>query len=349
MEIKDNSTGTISWKSPSNIALVKYWGKFGRQLPRNASISFTLSTAHTITKVNYIYHSNPQHDISLNFKFEGAEKPSFSKKVKSYLNSISDVFPLIKHLELDVESQNSFPHSSGIASSASSMSALALCLVSIEKELQQLEHFDLQKASMLARLGSGSACRSVFNKIAVWGKTKGVEGSSNDFAVPYYKELNPIFHNFHDDILIVSDQEKSVSSRAGHALMTNNSYSTPRFQQAYEHMDIIVQAMKDGDLDTFGHIVEKEALTLHALMMASEPPYMLLEPNTIHIINKVQTFRKDTATPVYFTLDAGPNIHLLYPEEFSPLVDELKTDLKHYCVEGRIIEDKVGNGPEKLN
>jgi len=348
LKIEDKASGKVSWKCPSNIALVKYWGKFGRQYPKNPSISFTLSEAHTITHVEYVYNSIAQDEIKIDFKFEGEQKPTFANKVQSYLNSISDVLPIVKHLSLNIESENSFPHSSGIASSASSMAALAMCLISIEKELTHGTNLNYQKASFLSRLGSGSACRSVFEKVAIWGEVKGIEESSNDFAIPYFKKINPIFHTFHDDILIVSAEEKSVSSRAGHALMESNAYGKARFQQANEHMAILLEAMKSGDLETFGYIVEKEALTLHALMMASDPPYMLLEPNTIQIIKKIQSFRKDTATPVYFTLDAGPNIHLLYPTEFSPLVNELKNDLKPYCVNGRIIEDKVGDGPIKI-
>lgn len=348
MTIQDNSAGKVCWKSPSNIALVKYWGKHGRQYPSNPSISFTLSEAHTITQIEYLYHAEPKKEIAVDFTFEGQSNPAFANKINNYLNSIVDVFPLIAHLELKIESRNSFPHSSGIASSASSMSALALCLCSIEKELHALENLDRQKASKLARLGSGSASRSVFEKIAVWGKTNGIDKSSDDYAIPYFKSINSIFHGFHDDILIVSEKEKSVSSRAGHALMKDNPYSQTRFQQAHSHIEILVRAMEEGDLDTFGKIVEKEALTLHALMMASDPPYILLEAPTLNLIDKIQSFRKDTGTPVYFTLDAGPNIHLLYPGEFSPLVNELKEALKPYCVNGRIIADKVGNGPEQF-
>ncbi|MBT8233112.1 MAG: diphosphomevalonate decarboxylase [Saprospiraceae bacterium] len=340
-------SGTVSWKCPSNIALVKYWGKFGRQYPKNPSISFTLNASHTITEVQYNYDEN-RSTPALSFLFEGFSNQKFAKKIEQFLNGIVDIFPLVKNLELNINSRNSFPHSSGIASSASSMAALAMCLVSIEKEIKGLESIDLNKASLIARLGSGSACRSVFPKIAVWGENKIIKGSSNDYAIPYYKDIHPIFLSFRDDILIVSHKEKSVSSRAGHALMNDNPYANTRFLQANNHLDVLVNAMKDGDLDTFGMIVEKEALTLHALMMASEPPYILLEPNTINIIRQVQKFRKNTMVPVYFTLDAGPNIHLLYPEEFSPIVNELKADLKKYCADGKIIDDGVGEGPQKL-
>ncbi len=348
MEIENSTSGQVKWRCPSNIALVKYWGKYGRQYPSNPSISFTLSEAHTTTSVSYEYSKEKLEDIHLTFKFEGESKPAFENKIKKFLDSIRDVYPLISHLKLDIESSNSFPHSSGIASSASSMAALSMCLLSIQKELLGEDNLDINQASNIARLGSGSASRSVYPEIAAWGQTEHVSDSSNDYAVEYTESIDPIFKSFHDDILIVSADEKSVSSRAGHALMECNPYSAARFQQANDHLGIIIKAMKEGDLDTFGLIVEKEALTLHALMMASEPPYILLEPNTLNIIREIQKFRSDNNVPVYFTLDAGPNIHMLYPHQYVTEVATLKESLRSYCVNGKIIEDKVGQGPIKL-
>jgi len=344
----DHQTGTVTWQCPSNIALVKYWGKYGRQYPKNPSISFTLSQANTTTKVNYVFNPEKSKDISLKFKFEGETKPAFETKIEKFLIGISDIFPLVYHLDLDIESQNSFPHSSGIASSASSMAALSMSLLSIEQAINDQSDIDIQKASMIARLGSGSASRSVYPEISVWGQTKHVKNSSNDHAIGFTHGIDPIFKSFHDDILIVSSKEKSVSSTAGHALMENNPYATARFQQADDHLQIIIKAMQEGDLDTFGLIVEKEALTLHALMMASEPPYILLEPNTLNIIREIQSYRQSNKVPVYFTLDAGPNIHMLYPAAHKEKVAELKSSLKPYCIKGKIIEDKVGIGPIKL-
>ena len=139
------------------------------------------------------------------------------------------------------------------------MSALALCLCSLEdelfKNLQEDETFD-QKASYLARLGSGSACRSIYPKMALWGETNLVEGASNLYAIPQAENIHEVFHNFHDDILIVSQAEKSVSSRAGHALMENNSYAVPRYQQANTRLQKLMVALKEGDVNTFGQIAE---------------------------------------------------------------------------------------------
>ena len=339
-------SGSVKWKSPSNIALVKYWGKYGKQLPRNPSISFTLDAAHTITSVDYIYDPETVGPL-LNFTFEGKSKPEFKKKILAFLVDIAGEVPVLKHMQLTIDSWNSFPHSSGIASSASSMSAIAMCLVDIERQINKGSDIDLYKASHLARLGSGSASRSVFPKMSIWGEMEKYK-SSNKFAIPYHAKIDPIFQTFHDDILIVSKTEKAVSSRAGHALMENNPYAAARFQQAHDNIENLITAMTAGDLDTFGQIVEQEALTLHALMMASSPPYILLEPATLTLISKIQNFRKEQNVPVYFTLDAGPNIHMLYPHSAVAAVSVLLDEIKSYCVDGLIISDMVGNGPEKM-
>lgn len=344
------NTFEVGWKSPSNLALVKYWGKYGRQYPKNASISFTLDHAHSMT--NFIAKPKTGTDlIDLSFKFEGENKPAFENKIKKFFESILDITPFLQEYTFEIESKNSFPHSSGIASSASAMSALSLCIMSLEQEIREdkLSETDfLKKASFLSRLGSGSASRSVYPNLAMWGEHRAFSGSSNDYAIPYYDQLNPIFLNFHDDILIVSKSEKSVSSTAGHALMDDNVYSSQRYQQANDRLEVLIAAMKEGNLDDFGKIVEDEALTLHALMMCSQPSYILIEPNTLNLIKSIRDYRNQTGVPVYFSLDAGPNIHLLYPDEHKEHVKSfIQDDLEKYCL--KIIEDQVGQGPSKLN
>ena len=341
-------SGRVEWKSPSNIALVKYWGKHGRQLPSNPSISFTLDKAHTITGVTYKVKENASGRAEVNFSFEGKEEPAFRDRIVSYLDSINDVLPIVDRLDLDIASSNSFPHSSGIASSASSMSALALCLLSIDAQINGKDEVDMKLASHIARLGSGSASRSVYGPLAIWGKTAADDQSSDLHAIAYGADLDPVFRSFHDDILIISKKKKSVSSTAGHALMDTNPYNLTRFDQAHTHMSELVAAMRTGDMEKFGLIVEKEALTLHALMMASSPPYILMEPGTIQAINEIKQFRKENKVPVYFTLDAGPNIHLLYPDSYTKDVRSLKDILLPLCEDGMILEDQVGLGPIQL-
>ncbi len=352
MDINSSNVGNrgkISFESPSNIALVKYWGKYGRQLPKNASLSFTLQNAKSITTCNYEVLSEKQNDLQLDFSFEGNQNIAFANKISKFFLSIEDIFPWIRQIKFDLTSENTFPHSTGIASSASAMSALSLCLCSIHEQLiGPLDNF-FKKASFVSRLGSGSASRSVYPYLAQWGEHPKIEGSSNQFAIPFGDEIDELFKTYHDDILIVSKNEKSVSSTAGHALMDSNPYAESRYSSANDNLTALIQSMKQADLDTFINIVEREALTLHAQMMCSDPSYILMEPNTLEMINLIRSFRQETNVPVCFTLDAGPNIHLLYPHEYESQVEELiNTQLIGLTQDNSIIRDRVGLGPKKI-
>ena len=354
--VPDSFQGMVGWASPSNIALVKYWGKKGKQIPQNPSISFTLSECRSETFVTYEKTDN----FGFRFFFDGKENPAFGAKIEKFLLDNQTFFPFINHLRLKVESHNTFPHSSGIASSASSMSAFVLCLMEIERSLSWFlslskdakgrpMDLDLQKASYFSRLASGSASRSVYPKMALWGATPYYEGSSDEYAVSLENDIHPVFKTYRDAILIVSGETKSVSSRAGHALMEGNPYASARYAKANENIRHLLSTLKAGDLDTFIDITESEALQLHALMMCSNPSYILMKPNTLNLINEIRAFREETKIPLCFTLDAGPNVHLLYPESEAKKVDGfIKNKLVHYCDENRWIADHVGDGPKKL-
>ena len=351
-EVPNDFQGLVGWRSPSNIALVKYWGKRGKQLPQNPSISFTLSECRSETIISF----EKADSFGFRFFFEGQENPAFGAKIEKFLHENEAFFPFINQLHLTVESRNTFPHSSGIASSASSMSAFVMGLLDIESKLvgpstlrQAQGSGTLTKASYFARLASGSASRSVYPKMALWGATDCYKGSSDEYAVPLENDIHPIFKTFRDSILIVSGETKSVSSRAGHGLMEGNPYATARYAQANENIKNLLTALKSGDLDTFITITESEALQLHALMMCSNPSYILMKPNTLNLINEIREFREEIKIPLCFTLDAGPNVHLLYPENEAEKVEVfIKDMLETYCNQGRWIADRVGDGPQKL-
>jgi diphosphomevalonate decarboxylase len=343
----------ITWRSPSNIAIIKYWGKHGVQLPRNPSISFTLNNAYTEMTLQYSVKEKLDDKISLEFDFEERDKiEKFRQKMVFFLETQLNDFPFLTQLDLKIASSNSFPHSAGIASSASSMSALALCLCSLENEFLGKNTEGptfFKKASNLARLASGSACRSVYPTMAVWGECADVKGSSDMYAVGFESEIHNIFKSYHDDILIAATGEKSVSSRMGHGLMNDNPYAAARYQQANERMSRVISALKAGDVDTFGQIAEDEAMTLHALMMTTSPWFTLLKPNTLKMIEILRGWRETTKVPAYFSLDAGPNLHLLYPDAFEKEVKELiNNELKQYCENERVIFDTVGQGAIRL-
>ncbi len=333
--------GTCSWKSPSNIAIVKYWGKHGIQLPKNPSISFTLNDCSTITSLTWEHGAG-----DIGFYFEGKEEPKFLEKIRKFIDSLSDEMPFLKKYDLNIESSNSFPHSAGIASSASSMSALALCLATMEESVTESDQDFYKRANYIARLGSGSACRSVYPNVVSWGKSF-LPDSSDEFAIPV--PVHKSFESYKDAVVIVDDREKSVSSRAGHQLMNGHMFAEIRYDQAHSNLKKVYTALLEGDHHLFGEVLEEEAMTLHAMMMTSKPSYLLMRPNTIAVIDKIRFFRSDTNIPVYFTLDAGPNVHILYPDQYSSDVESfIENEIKMHAVNDRVIFDRVGLGPEKL-
>jgi diphosphomevalonate decarboxylase len=232
------------------------------------------------------------------------------------------------------------------------MSALALCLTSIQEELEGKpfpQDVFFNRASYLARLGSGSACRSVYSGYTIWGFHPLIQGSSDDRAIPVPVTIHPVFREMGDAILVVSSKEKSVSSRAGHGLMEGHPYAPARYSRAAANALAMTRALAAGDPENFVRITEQEALDLHALMMSSEQSYLLLEPATLSVIAAVRRFRSSTGIPLCFTLDAGPNVHLIYPiSQRETVLQWVREELSVFCENGRFIDDRIGNGPEKL-
>lgn len=338
-----NKNLSVSYEAPSNIALVKYWGKYGNQLPTNASISFTLDACKSIFEVSISEKKSNQIEISL--EFEGKRNESFIPKIQTLFSKIEVEYPIVRDFDWTIKSNNTFPHSSGIASSASSMAALAMCI----EELQHGE-VDIQRASRIARIGSGSASRSVIEKIGWWGCHNFQSLSSQEYAIPVWHDVDEIFHTYQNTILIASSGEKSVSSSAGHGLMNGHPYAAMRFENASQNIVDLYGAMREGDLEKFGELVEYEAMSLHALMMMSHPSFILMKPNTISMIEKIKSYRESSRLPIYYTLDAGPNIHLLYPLEIKKeAIDFIDHELKNLCENGVYIKDQVGNGPRKIS
>jgi diphosphomevalonate decarboxylase len=343
--------GTIKWQSPSNIALVKYWGKHGNQLPRNPSISITLRESVTTTEIEYQLISKAD-GLSLDFYFEGKPAREFAERIGQFLNKQTRKYPWLNQVQLTIKSSNTFPHSSGIASSASAFSALALCLMSVAEILDdnKMTKSDFYRsASELARLGSGSASRSVYGGYVVWGAHGNYPKYSDHYAVPITTPIHKVFDNYHDAILIVSGEKKKVGSTAGHNLMEGHAFAKARYEQANNNLVSMHNVLETGDLEKFVEIVENEALSLHGLMMSSNPGYLLMKYNTIQMINIIRDFRASTKVPLCFTLDAGPNVHLLYPDQYNKEVIQLiHSELLPLCDNRRWIDDGLGSGPVRI-
>ena len=323
------------WRSPSNIAFVKYWGKKGHQLPANPSLSMTLKECYTESKVTF----KKADSLSVDLFLDGTKQDKFGMKIQAYLATLTEL-SFLKNVAVTVHTKNTFPHGTGIASSASGLSAFALCLTDYLHSMtgEALNGDFYKRASHLSRLASGSACRSVYGGFTTWG-------DDSDYYASKI-EVHPDLAHLKDSVLVVSGKEKVVSSTAGHGQMKDHAFAAARFVQAKNNFDKIVPAMKSGDIDTMGQILENEAMSLHAMMMTSPVAYTLLKPNTLAAIDMIWAFRRETKLPLYFTLDAGPNLHLIYPESQQ---HKIRTFIEHELspLAEKIIQDERGEGPVK--
>lgn len=279
----------------SNIAFIKYWGNLSdeRRLPTNASLSMNLSAARTETTVHFSRERRADRVvIDGETRFDAARE-----RVVAHLDRIrwrSGV--TFKAL---VESRNTFPMGTGIASSASGFAALTVAGThAAGLELSEPE------LSALARLGSGSACRSVPGGFVWWhaGATDG-ESYAETIAPPEHWDLRDI-------VAVVQDRHKAVGSTDGHRAARTSSLFEARLADLQHSLPRTRQAVLDRDFATLGPLVEAEALSLHAIALTSRPPILYWSPETVRLMLQAQAWRLQ-GLAVYFTLDAGPNVHLL--------------------------------------
>jgi diphosphomevalonate decarboxylase len=169
------------------------------------------------------------------------------------------------------------------------------------------------------------------------------------YGIKYPLQVHKNFKNYQDTILLVDKGEKQVSSSIGHNLMYGHPFAFQRFEQANRNLSKLIPALKNGDLKSFIEIIESEALTLHAMMMTSLPYFILMKPNTLEIINRIWKFREESGLHIGFTLDAGANVHVLYPEnEANKIYEFIKNELVAYCQNGHYICDKIGFGAKQI-
>ena len=198
-----------------------------------------------------------------------------------------------------VKSKNNFPSDAGVASSASAFSALSLAASSaLGLKLSKKE------LSIIARLGSGSASRSIIDGFAEWRRGK---DSNSSYAV----QLAPAsYWNLRDIVAITSKNKKKVSSGEGHALAETSPYFKLRLKNLPRRISKIKKAFFKRDFKSFGEILEEEAIDLHVMAMTSEPPIIYWDKGTLAVVNEVLRIR-ERGMPAYFTMDAGPNVHVI--------------------------------------
>ncbi|WP_212113186.1 diphosphomevalonate/mevalonate 3,5-bisphosphate decarboxylase family protein [Candidatus Shikimatogenerans silvanidophilus] len=331
--------------SNPNIALIKYWGKNYRQTPSNPSISFRLKKCYSKTKLFYKKRKNYKEEISIKVFEKGIEKNNnLYYTIKSFINDILPYCNYLNKFDLFFYIKTNFPYGVGLAYSSSLISSICLCIIKLEYNIKGINYkksnFFLKKVSLLSRIGSGSACRSIYPGFVIWGKKKNIKNSSNYYAIPYNKKIHNIYKKLQNTILIIDNKKKIISSSEGHILMKKNPYSKTKFLLSNKNLDNLFKFLENGDFKNFGNIIEYEALNLHAMMMCSIPYYMLIKPNTLEIIYKIWNFRKKNNILIYFTLDAGPNIHVIYPySEKKKILLFIKNELIIFCK--KIIKDEI--------
>lgn len=320
-------------RAGSNIAFIKYWGVADPRLnlPLNNSISMTLGSLHTTTTVEWDTAGRLSTDqVTIDGEIATGKK---AERVTTHLN-------IIRHLAGDrsyrarVVSRNNFPMASGIASSASAFAALTVAACAA----LQLQ-FSPVELSAIARRGSGSASRSLFGGYVEWEQGR-------DDATSVAHQLFPAeYWNLRDVVAIISSAEKAVSSQNGHILAVSSPLNAARVDSLHSALQEVRAAINLRDLSRLGPIIERDALAMHAVMMTSRPSLLYWQPGTLEVLQAVRRWREEDGFPVYFTIDAGPNVHLICEPAFER---ELLKRLQTLSGVRSVITSGPGNGPELL-
>lgn len=291
--------------APANIALCKYWGKRDEELnlPVTSSLSISLGHLGTTTRLHPI--SGTSDEISLNGQ-PVAAREKFAKALSAYL----DLFRPAPDFFFRVETKNTIPTAAGMASSASGFAALVLALNALFDWQLPANHL-----SILARLGSGSACRSVLTGFVEW-----LAGTEEDGMDSHAKQVPGVWSDLRLGVLKISEKEKEISSRKAMRDTRQTSALYESWPAKVEHdMARVKEAIATHDFDLLGRTAESNALAMHATGLAAWPPVLFWLPETIATMRKIWNLRGN-GLPLYFTMDAGPNVKLLFTAKHQPEV-----------------------------
>ncbi|MHA2271547.1 MAG: diphosphomevalonate decarboxylase [Candidatus Hodarchaeales archaeon] len=315
----------------ANIAFIKFWGvqedseAFGLHLPLNDSISMTLDSVKTTTTIDF--SKEYEKDLVM---IDG--QPASTAAFKRAIDHIERIRKLAGvRLKCKLASRNTFPMGTGIASSASGFAALTVAATAaLGLELSPRE------LSSWARLGSGSATRSIFGGFVRWRIAKTHNESYAEQILPENK------WKLADIVAIVSAKHKKVSSKEGHLTAKSSPLLSGRLASLHENIARAQTAIVEQDLPSLGEAMEQDALIMHSVMMTSFPPLLYWNGPSIDIMHKIHELRMENDIPCYFTLDAGPNVHIItLPENANTVSRRLQEE-----VEGiqQIIVSHTGKG-----
>jgi len=319
-------------KSPANIAFIKYWGKADpkTRVPQNNSISMCLSDLYSLCTVEF--NSKFKKD-----KIEFVNERIVLNKERERIIKVLDRTRNLAGIDLraKVLTQNNFPKATGVASSASGLSGITLAACrALDLKMKGKE------LSKLARLASGTASRSIPNGFVEW--KKGTNENSS-----YAKQIFPAdYWRIADVVAIVSYKMKKVSSTEGHSLANTSPFQKTRLKLLKAKVKSIKQTIKNRDFSTFGQILEKEALEMHAICLTSTPSILYWSPTTIDIMKKVQSWRNQGKLESYFTIDAGPTVHLICQQNDEK---KLAVRLKKIKEIEKIVINHPGSGAREIN
>jgi diphosphomevalonate decarboxylase len=287
-----------------NIAFIKYWGNENDalRLPSNSSLSMNLGSLHTITTVTFDESLTADELVINNEPVTG---PALAR-VTTHLDLVRAQAGL--KIPARVESESNFPMGSGIASSASAFAALSVASAAAAGLL-----LDEAAFSRLARRGSGSASRSIPAGYCQWVTGNDETSVATSIAPPGYWDLR-------DVIIIASQTHKSVGSSDGHRLAKTASLQAARVVGAETRLKTCREALLARDLSAMGPVIEEDAVMMHAVMMSSRPPLYYWNTVTMDLIQATQQWRAG-GLPVYFTIDAGPNVHLICEAAYAEAVE----------------------------
>lgn len=317
----------------SNIAFIKYWGVADATLniPLSNSISMTLADAHTTTTVAWDETGVLDRDL---FVLDGVDQsPERSQRLIRHLDILRGLAGV--SWRAWVTSKNNFPTASGIASSASGFAALTVAgCAGLGLDL------DNTRLSAIARRSSGSASRSLFGGFVEWVQGS---GDADSVAVPLH---GPDHWDLRDVVAVVSGEEKKLSSAGGHLLAASSPLLDGRIAHVDSWLEEVRAAIAGRDIQRLGPVIELDALAMHAVMMTSNPSLLYWQPGTLEILHAVRRWREEDGLAVYFTIDAGPNVHLICEAD---TVNEIETRLAALRSVERVIASRPGPGPQLLD
>jgi diphosphomevalonate decarboxylase len=320
-------------KANANIALVKYWGKRNKKLilPYNSSISMTCDGLFTISTVEFSDKLKKDLIFINDKELEKDEKNLFG-----HLEKIRQMAGIKERAK--VVSQSNFPLAAGLAGSASGLAAITVAAVKAAGL-----NLDQKAISILARQGSGSACRSIFGGFVEWLKGKKKDGSDS-----YGVQIVPAEHwpEFRLIVTILSEEKKKVGSRLGMAQTVETCpYYENWLKTINQDLEIVRKGILDRDFTSVGSRAEHNCLKMHALMMTTSPAIIYWRPETLKIIQNILNWREG-GLECYFTIDAGPQVKIICLEKDGP---ELKKRLQVLKEVKKIIVCRPGQGTKLID